>query len=171
VNIGKLGAHTAELIANARAAGNGALVLAGDDTASVGVVSGLQQSAPGAALGIVWFDAHGDFNTPETTFSGILAGMPLAIIAGYAGPLWREAARMAEPVPTDRILIAGVRELDEKEEELLESTSVAIVKAEAQSRRRPAGGAIHSLHIDAHRAGARGVDRNTAGNQLNPIGR
>lgn len=134
INIGRLGANTANLVATARENGAGALVLAGDDTASIGVVSGLQQSdGAGAAIGVVWLDAHGDFNTPETSFSGILAGMPVAILAGLAGPLWREAAGLATPIPTDRIVIAGVRELDQQEERLLRSTDVAVITADQLS--------------------------------------
>ena len=130
VNIGKLGAHTAQLISAARQAGNGALVLAGDDTAAIGVVAGLQAAVGAAApIGIVWLDAHGDFNTPETSYSGILAGMPLAILAGLAGPLWREAAGLASPIATDRLVLAGTRDLDEKEAELLRSTDVRVVPA------------------------------------------
>ncbi len=128
VNIGRLGASTASLVAKSRQEGACPLVLAGDDTASIGVVSGLQQSdGAGAAIGIAWLDAHGDFNTPETSFSGILAGMPVAILAGLAGPLWRGAAGLAAPIPTDRILIAGVRELDQQEETLLRSTDVSVI--------------------------------------------
>jgi arginase len=128
VNIGRLGAVTARLVGEARRNGDGALVLAGDDTAAIGVVSGLQQAdGAGTPIGVVWVDAHGDFNTPETSFSGILAGMPVAILAGLAGPLWREAAGLAAPVPTDRILLVGTRELDEKEEALLRSTEVKVV--------------------------------------------
>lgn len=130
LNIGTLGAETARLVAAACRQGHGALVLAGDDTAAIGVVSGLQQAAgAGARIGVVWIDAHGDFNTPETSFSGILAGMPVAILAGLAGPLWREAAGLAAPVPTDRIILAGTRELDDKERELLSSTEVRVVPA------------------------------------------
>jgi len=131
VNIGRLGAHTAERVAEARAGNRPVLILAGDDTAAVGVVSGLQK-AHGVAtpLGLVWLDAHGDFNTPETTYSGILAGMPVAILAGLAGPLWRDAAGLQAPLATDRILIAGVRELDEEEERLLRSTDVRLVMAD-----------------------------------------
>ncbi|MBA3451128.1 MAG: arginase family protein [Chloroflexia bacterium] len=130
LNIGRLGAETARLVAAARRNGAGALVLAGDDTAAIGIVSGLQQAdGAGASIGVVWIDAHGDFNTPETSFSGILAGMPVAILAGLAGPLWREAAGLAAPVPTDRIVLAGTRELDEKETELLRSTEVRVVTA------------------------------------------
>ena len=128
VNIGKLGANTARLVSASRKVGNGALVLAGDDTAAIGVVAGLQAAAGvGTPIGIVWLDAHGDFNTPETSYSGILAGMPLAILAGLAGPLWREAAGLSAPIATDRLVLAGTRDLDEKEAELLRSTDVRVV--------------------------------------------
>jgi len=131
VNIGLLGAHTARAIGDALGAGESALVLAGDDTATIGVLAGLQRAhGAGASVGVVWFDAHGDFNTPETSYSGILAGMPVAILAGLAGPLWRGAAGLAAPMPTDRIVLAGARELDQKEETLLRSTDVRIVTTE-----------------------------------------
>jgi arginase len=130
LNIGRLGADTARLVATARRNGDGVLVLAGDDTAAIGVVSGLKQAAgAGAAIGVVWIDAHGDFNTPETSFSGILAGMPVAILAGLAGPLWRDAAGLTTPVETEQIVLAGTRELDEKEEALIRSTDVQVVPA------------------------------------------
>jgi arginase len=130
LNIGRLGADTARLVAAARRNGDGVFVLAGDDTAAIGVVSGLEQAAGAAtAIGVVWVDAHGDFNTPETSFSGILAGMPVAILAGLAGPVWRNAAGLATPVATGNIILAGVRELDEKEEELIRSTDVQVVPA------------------------------------------
>lgn len=128
VNIGRVGAHTAAHVAAARQAGSRVLVIAGDDTATVGVASGLQQAhGAGVRLGLVWFDAHGDFNTPETSYSGILAGMPVAILAGLAGPLWRGAAGLAAPIPTDRIVLAGVRMLDEGEQQLLRSTNVRVL--------------------------------------------
>lgn len=130
VNIGRLGADTARLVAAARQSGAGVLILAGDDTAAIGVVSGLQQtSGAETAIGVVWVDAHGDFNTPETSFSGILAGMPVAILAGLAGPLWREAAGLTTPIPTDRIVLAGTRDLDDKERDLIGSTEVRVVPA------------------------------------------
>jgi arginase len=135
VNVGRLGAHTATHVAEARGQGAGVLVLSGDDTSMVGVVSGIQKAhGPGVKVGLVWLDAHGDFNTPETSYSGILAGMPLAILAGLAGPLWRGAAGLAAPVPTDRILVSGVRDLDEREATLLQSTDVRVVKAAEATR-------------------------------------
>lgn len=158
VNIGKLGGKTAALVATARQAGDGALVLAGDDTAAIGVVAGLQQAAgAGAAIGVVWLDAHGDFNTPETSYSGILAGMPVAILAGLAGPLWRGAAHLDAPIPTDRILIAGARDLDEQEANLIRSTDVRLLTSDdiragdglAQAVRRLAATCeMIYLHVD-----------------------
>jgi arginase len=120
VNIGKLGRSTADLVANARATGAPVLVIAGDDTAAVGVVSGLQKSdGASRALGVIWVDAHGDFNTPDTSYSGILAGMPLAVIAGLAGPRWREAADLTTSIPGERMLLLGIREIDKSEDELI----------------------------------------------------
>ncbi len=146
INVGRLGAHTAALVAAARADGAGVLVLAGDDTATVGVVSGLQRAhGAGARIGLVWLDAHGDFNTPETSYSGILAGMPVAILAGLAGPLWRGAAGLAAPVPPNRILIAGVRELDEREATLLKSTDVQVLRSDEAMSGSGLAGAIRRL--------------------------
>lgn len=134
-NIGRLGMHTATIVCEARGEGNPILVLAGDDTASIGIVSGLQDAhSPTASIGVLWIDAHADFNTPETTVSGILAGMPVAILAGLAGPVWRETAQLEATVPTDRILLAGIREMDEKEETLLRSTNVRVVTTDEIQR-------------------------------------
>ncbi len=130
VNIGTLGSSTAALVRQALNAGCPALVLTGDDTAAVGVLSGVQMAkGADARIGVIWLDAHGDFNTPETSYSGILAGMSLSIIAGLSGPNWRRAARMAAPIPTSRILLAGVRELDEKEEALIRATDVTMLSS------------------------------------------
>ncbi|MBA2753197.1 MAG: arginase family protein [Chloroflexia bacterium] len=138
VNIGLLGAHTARATGDALDAGETVLVLAGDDTATIGVLAGLQRAhGAGAAIGVVWFDAHGDFNTPETSYSGILAGMPVAILAGLAGPLWRAAAGLAPPMPTDRIVLGGVRELDHKEETLLRSTDATILTTQEVCAEEP----------------------------------
>ena len=130
VRIGRLGSHTAGHVASGLREVGAVAVFSGDDTAMVGVVSGIQQvHGAGAKIGLVWFDAHGDFNTPDTSYSGILAGMPVAILAGLAGPLWRGAAGLAAPIPTDRIVLAGVRMLDERELSLLQSTDVRVVQA------------------------------------------
>jgi arginase len=149
VNIGTLGASTASLVSQALRDGCPALVLTGDDTAAVGVVSGVQMAKGAEArIGVIWLDAHGDFNTPETSYSGILAGMSLSIIAGLSGPNWRRAARMVAPVPTSRILIAGVRELDEKEEALIRATDVRVLTSAELTAGDEFGRAVSRLSDD-----------------------
>lgn len=149
-NIGALGRHTASLVKDAMSDGNPVLVLAGDDTASIGVVSGVQLACEGKRLGLVWIDAHADFNTPETTFSGILAGMPVAILAGLAGPIWRESANLTYTLPTDQILLAGLRATDEKEQTLLQSTNIRVVEAKSPQRSQAYENALERLmaHVD-----------------------
>ncbi len=133
-NIGALGRHTAHAVADSLKDGHPVLVISGDDTATIGVVSGVELAFPGKKVGLVWIDAHADFNTPETSFSGILAGMPVAILAGLAGPIWRESANLSYTLPTDHILIAGLRSTDESESQLLRSTDVRVVEARNPQR-------------------------------------
>lgn len=133
-NIGALGRNTAALVSEAMSDGNPVLVLAGDDTASIGVVSGVQQACVNKRIGLVWIDAHADFNTPETSFSGILAGMPVAILAGLAGPIWRDSANLQYTLPTDQILVAGLRATDEKEQNLIQSTNLRVIEAKSPQR-------------------------------------
>lgn len=149
-NIGALGRHTASVVSEAMADGNPVLVLAGDDTATIGVVSGVQQACGDRRIGLVWIDAHADFNTPETTFSGILAGMPVAILAGLAGPIWREAADLKYTLPTDQIMIAGLRSTDEKEQTLLKSTNIRVIEAKSPQRSQLYENALDKLtaHVD-----------------------
>src|SRR3954470_16037667 len=126
-NLGLIGGKIAEAVAAGRRAGKPVLVVGGNCAAVPGVVGGLQEAhGPTARIGLVWFDAHGDFNTPRTTLSGMLGGMPVAVSAGLAYPRWRELSRQAAPLPTDRILMVDVRNLDPPEEQLIRATDVVI---------------------------------------------
>ena len=130
VNLGLIGGEIAEAVAAGRRAGKPVLVVGGNCAAVPGVVGGLQEAhGPAAKIGLVWFDAHGDFNTPRTTLSGMLGGMPVAVSAGLAYPRWRELSRQAAPLPTDRILMVDVRNLDPPEEQLVRATDVVIAAA------------------------------------------
>lgn len=129
-NLGSICAAIADAVAAGRRAGQAVLVTGGDCTHSVGVFAGLQQAhGPTARIGLVWLDAHGDFNTPHTTLSGMLGGMPVAVCAGLAYPRWREPAGIQAPLPTDRILFVDVRNLDPPEEQLIRATEAVIVAA------------------------------------------
>jgi arginase len=131
-NLGLIGGAIAGSIAAACRAGAGALLTGGDCTHSTGVLGGLQAAyGPAARIGLVWFDAHGDCNTPQTTRSGMLGGMPVAVCAGLAHPGWRERSHIVAPLPTDRILMVDVRNLDPEEERLIRATDITIAAAAA----------------------------------------
>jgi len=126
-NLGSLGGIIAKVVSTARRKGNAILMTGGDCTHVTGVLGGLQDAhGPAARIGLVWFDAHGDFNTPQTTLSGMLGGMPVAVCAGLAHPRWRERSHIAAPLPTDRILMVDVRNLDPLEEQLIRATDVVV---------------------------------------------
>lgn len=94
-----------------------------------GMVGGLQQAyGPAARIGLIWMDAHGDFNTPRTSYSQMLGGMPVAVVAGLCYPGWREQSGISAPMPTDRILMIDVRNLDDREETLIRATDVTIAR-------------------------------------------
>lgn len=80
----------------------------------LGMLAGLSYDADGNArrVGLVFIDAHGDFNVPETTLSGMLGGMPVAVAAGHALHNLRNTAGLANPVQVSNILWGGVRDLD-----------------------------------------------------------
>lgn len=129
-NLGVINAAIAEAVAQARKADQAVLLTGGDCTHCTGVFGGLQQAhGPATRIGLVWFDAHGDFNTPRTTLSGMLGGMPVAVCAGLAFPHWREQAGILAPLPTDRIVMVDVRNLDQPEEQLIRATDVTIAAA------------------------------------------
>ena len=111
----------------AQQAGEIPLVFSGNCNTSLGTVSGLDPKS----RGVIWFDAHGDFNTPDTTIGGFLDGMALAALTGrcWKGP----AATIArfEPVPDENVIQLGVRHLDPAEEELLRASSIGRAGADA----------------------------------------
>jgi len=78
-------------------------------------------------LGIVWLDAHGDFNTPETTVTGFLDGMGLAMATGRC---WQSLVRAIpgfSPIPEANVLHIGARDLDPGEEMLLQQSEVEVL--------------------------------------------
>jgi arginase len=129
-NLGTIGGVIAESVATARRSGEAVVLTGGDCTHSTGVLGGLQDAHSTAArIGMVWFDAHGDCNTPRTTRSGMLGGMPVAVCAGLAHPGWRERSHIVAPLPTDRILMVDVRNLDPEEGQLIRATDITIAAA------------------------------------------
>lgn len=109
-------------VAEAVAHGAFPLVLAGNCMSSIAVVAGL-----GREVGVVWLDAHGDFNTPETTLSGFQDGMGLTILTGTGWNALRETIPGYRAVDEAKVVLVGIRDLDKAERERLESSEVQVV--------------------------------------------
>ena len=107
-------------------AGTGArlLVLGGDCTSHAGAMAGIRRARPDIRLGLAWFDAHGDFNTPETTPSGNVWGMPFAMACGRGDPGLVEAVDGPTVREADSGLFGG-QVLDETESRMLAASPVA----------------------------------------------
>jgi arginase len=113
---------TSKLVAEERRNGYLPIGLLANCNGLLGMLSGLQHSGPTAKplrVGMVFIDAHGDFNTPETTLSGMLGGMPVAIAAGQCLTRVRIKAGLEPAVPTRHIVEVCVRDTDPLEQELL----------------------------------------------------
>ena len=120
-------AVNAELAATVRDAtrrGRFPLVLGGACNVCLGALAGLHPRP----VGVVWLDAHGDFNTPETTPSGYFDGMPLAIATGRGHQEMRARIGDGPPVPDERVILAGVRDLDPGERAALENSQVQVME-------------------------------------------
>ena len=101
------------------------LILAGNCNSCVGALAGLEGDAPG----IVWFDAHGDFNTPETTTSGFLDGMGLAMANGRCWSALMRTIPGFRPVSDDCIVHVGSRDLDPPEQAMFDAAGIPLVVA------------------------------------------
>jgi arginase len=106
-----------------------------------GLVAGLQRSGPereALRIGMLWLDAHPDFNTPETTRSGSLGGMPVAVATGRALHNLRRDARLDPPLADRYIVMGGVRLTDPLEQHLLDMSQIEQVSVEDLRTASPA---------------------------------
>jgi len=109
------------------AAGDFPLVVGGVCSSCLGAVAGLGSPE---GLGVVWFDAHGDFNTPETTPTGFFDGMPLALLTGSGWEALRASVDGLRPVDETNVVLVGARDLDPAEEARLARSAVTRVAAD-----------------------------------------
>ncbi len=131
--MGLANGHLADLVAENRREGFVSVGFLANCTSVVGVLGGLQHSGPGRRplrVGLVFIDAHGDFNTPETTLSGMLGGMPVAISAGMALTNLRLKSGLEPALPTRYIVMAGVRDTDPLEQDLIDRSEVQLLTTE-----------------------------------------
>jgi arginase len=104
------------------------LVLGGDHSIAVGTTAGAAAhfGKKSKRIGMIWLDAHGDMNTPETSPSGNVHGMPLAAIMGYGPPELVEIGGVKPMVEPRNVVLVGIRELDSKERRLVKESGVHI---------------------------------------------
>ena len=104
------------------------LVLGGDHSIAVGTVSGIAAFAhsQGKKLGLLWIDAHGDINTPETSPTGNIHGMPLAALLGFGAPELTSVGGPTPKVDPANVALVGIRSLDAGEKKRLKETGVQV---------------------------------------------
>jgi arginase len=146
-------------VAEIASSGQFPLVLGGDHSIAMGTVAGLVDAW--GDVGVLWIDAHGDINTPETSPSGNVHGMPVATILGQAG-LGARLEWGQRALAPDRVVLFGTRTLDPGERQRirelgirmftmseLDQRGVTTCVEEAIERLRPAGRIHISFDIDA----------------------
>ena len=116
----------ARIYDTARAAvarGSFPLFLGGDHSLAVGTISGVTEEEP---TGVLWIDAHADMNTPDTSPSGNLHGMPLAALLGYGDPALVDVGRRGAKLDPGDVVLIGLRSIDPGERELIRRTGVGV---------------------------------------------
>ena len=120
----ELARRLAVAVRAAHEAGRFALVLSGNCNSAVGTLSGLSPSRRAT----FWFDAHGDYNTPETTTTGFLDGMGLTMTVGRCWERLLATVPGYQPVEEDATFLLGARDLDPPEEALLRQSAITLVE-------------------------------------------
>lgn len=110
-----------EFVANTALQGDRPVSIAGDCCTTLGVLAGLQKAGLNPVL--LWLDAHGDFNTWETTPSGFLGGMPLAMLVGRGEQTMVQAVGL-HPFPENQVILSDGRDLDHEEKQSLAQSAV-----------------------------------------------
>jgi arginase len=116
----------AEAVAQSAADAKFPIVLGGDHSVAVGTVSGMAQHmhAQGKKLGLIWIDAHADMNTPESSPSGNVHGMPLACITGNGPDQLTRIFGFAPKVDPANVVLIGLRSVDHEERQIVRKTGV-----------------------------------------------
>jgi arginase len=114
----------ASLVERARRDGSLPLVLGGDHSVALGTLVGMAAvDGPG---GVIWIDAHGDLNTPDTSPSGNVHGMVLAAALGRGGPAFEREGWTIPAIAPGRVALVGVRSLDQGERELVQELDIKV---------------------------------------------
>ncbi len=131
--VGLANGHLNETLARLSKEGLFSLGLLSNCNSLTGMLGGLQHSGPSRrplSVGLIWLDAHADYNTPETTLSGMLGGMPVAVASGKCLFRLRLKAGLDPPIPEKNIIMMCVRDMDPLEEELVLNSHITLITTE-----------------------------------------
>jgi arginase len=133
--------HFADIVARNERDGYFTVGLLATCPSMPGLVAGLQRSGPtleALRIGMLWLDAHPDLNTPETTRSGSLGGMPVAVATGRALQVMRLDAKLDPPLSDLHVVMGGVRLTDPLEQHLLDTSRIEQLSVADLQRQTPA---------------------------------
>ena len=99
------------------------IFIGGDHSLATGTIGGITHNE---AAGVLWIDAHGDFNTPDTSPSGNLHGMPLAALRGYGRPEWVNVGRPGPNLEPGQVILIGLRDLDPEERAAIKQDGLGV---------------------------------------------
>jgi len=133
-----------EELARVVASGPPSLVYAGDCLSVIGVLAGLQRNGTHPTL--YWFDAHGDFNTWDTTESNFLGGMPLAMVTGRGEQTIVDAVEL-QPLDDSHVILVDGRDLDSSEHEAIATSGITVMTVDDIISTPVAPGPIY-VHVD-----------------------
>jgi arginase len=120
--------HLAQLVENALARHFLPIILGGDHSIAMGTLAGAAKhfAQMNQSLGLIWFDAHADFNTPETSPTGNVHGMPLAAVVGVGPSQLASLYDISPKIKPQNTALVGVRDIDTAEKDLLASSAVRV---------------------------------------------
>jgi arginase len=124
--IGQVSKDVAEAVEAAMFARTIPITIGGDHSLAIGSIAGVSSyyRKLGQSYGLVWFDAHGDINTPESSSSGNVHGMPLAVSLGHGDQRLVELMGFSPKVQPNRSVLIGIRDLDEPEREIIDQSGI-----------------------------------------------
>jgi len=129
--------HLANLVLEIRQNGSTPLVLGGDHSIAAGTVSGVSESfrREGQPIGLLWFDAHADFNTPDISPSGNVHGMPMAAIMGYGPIQLTHIFGFSPKIQPQHAVQIGIRDVDPDERQLVKQSGIRVFTMKDIDRR------------------------------------
>jgi arginase len=154
----RLNPRIAEAVRDASIEGHRPLVIGGDHSCAVGTWSGVHGALRGEdPLGLLWIDAHLDSHTPQTSHTGLIYGMPLAVLLGHGDPVFTECLNSGPKVLPQHVCVFGARSYEPEERALLDRIGVRVIGMAEIAQRGVADAMQEALEIVRRASGGFGI--------------